>query len=42
MASGFLAMMLLALASAALGACNTVHGFGQDVQDLSDTVRKSF
>jgi predicted small secreted protein len=40
--SGFLAVMLLAGAGALLGACNTMHGLGQDIQDASDAVKNAF
>jgi predicted small secreted protein len=36
-----LALMLFA-GAATLGACNTVHGMGQDIENGADAVKKAF
>ncbi len=36
------AVLVLALAAATVVACNTVRGFGQDIQDASDAVKRAF
>ncbi len=37
----YLATMLLVLFAVALGGCNTVHGFGQDIEKLGDKMQES-
>ena len=41
-ASGLIALFLLAGAGALLSACKTVHGMGQDIENASDAVKKAF
>ncbi|HXQ53758.1 MAG TPA: entericidin EcnAB [Stellaceae bacterium] len=39
--TGVLALFFLTGAAALLSACNTVHGMGQDIENLSDAVKKA-
>ena len=41
LASVFLVAALLTGAATLLGACNTVHGVGQDIENSSDAVKKA-